>query len=211
MQCRAKDWRGPRYCCSGGTATSRGWRNTRGPRDWRPLFRRNDNNQRPTEHKRAKRQERPLFLRNDNNQRPVEHKRAKRQKRPMSRRNGNIQRPVEYKRSAGSSQKSFWSTKRCGTSEAKTTCVSTGQSDMQQNCEHSMQSADVAEEKTVFGSGYRHASNAPHYWTPKRRSTNDTSYADGTTETWQAIVPPERRHRGAIFGAQPEPDAGEFW
>ena len=35
LQCRAKDWIGPRYCCSGGTATSRGWRNTRGPRDWR--------------------------------------------------------------------------------------------------------------------------------------------------------------------------------
>ena len=25
----------------------------------------------------------------------------------------------------------------------------------------------MAEEKTVFGSGYRHTSNAPHYWTPK--------------------------------------------
>ena len=74
-------------------------------------------------------------------------------------------------------------------------------------------------EEDLFGSGYRHASNAPHYWTPKRRSTNDTPArrpAGGTTETWQDIVPPERRHRGAIFGAQPElsepdTDAGEFW
>ena len=35
-----------------------------------------------------------------------------------------------------------------------------------------------------------------------RRTTHQ--HAGGTTETWQAIVPQERWHRGAIFGAQPE-------
>ena len=73
----------------------------------------------------------------------------------MFRRSGTIQRPVEHKRSAGSSQKNFWPTKRCGTSNTKTTTVSTGHSELQRNCENSRKSADMAKEKTVFGSGYR--------------------------------------------------------
>ena len=64
---------------------------------------------------------------------------------------------------AGGTQETRWelpkkflaNKKRCGTSKTKTTTVSTGHSELQQNCENSRKSADVAEEKTVFGSGYR--------------------------------------------------------